>query len=101
MATEKTTPVSDELLRRISAANVAWYEARNAGKNRHPEECELTRACAQLPSPPPLDPVEECAAAFGGPIPGDQANYGFYDVPRARMAHALRRYRELGCPELK
>ncbi len=47
---------------------------------------------SRLPDPPKPDVVNECARAFG-------AHEDEYGRDRA-MREALRKYRELGCPEL-
>lgn len=61
----------------------------------------LCFAIRNLPDPPKPDVVEECAKAYwiadGSPFQhGDAPTPGF----KRNLRAALRRYRELGCPEL-
>jgi len=89
---EKTTPVPDELLRRLAE------HVRNAGAYTKGYDT-LVAMCKQLPSPPPLDPVEECVRAFKAAAYAD--SQAIATCEQAGVRAALQRYRELGCPELK
>jgi hypothetical protein len=79
---EKTTPVPDELLRELARCRLL------------PVGAHVDGLLSLLPTPPPLDPVEECAKAWEGPVGA------LMDTRNGRMLAALRRYRELGCPEI-
>lgn len=87
--TKKTTPVPDELLRELKAALDAPYPNGDM-PNRHHTPGRVTRAIDAIPDPPKPDPVEECKAVMWI---GDRGDAGI-------VRNILRRYRELGCPEI-
>lgn len=93
--TQKTTPVPDELLRELKRLNLPPGSARSMYSAHAVRVAELID---NLPDPPKPDVVEECERArlnsySRGPMAGD--------YNRHAMRAALRRYRELGCPELE
>lgn len=99
---EKTTPVPDELLREITVVMKREMNRLVGGGSLRLEDQvpgDLRQLIHKLPSPPPLDPVEECAKAFRAAAYADTQVIATCE--QAGVKAALQRYRELGCPELK
>lgn len=87
MGNVKTTPVPDELLRELHRITAKHTSSKNGLS-------DLASLMEKLPSPPPLDPVEECGAAAKRQCEGHRFDWN--DLARA----AIIEYRRLGCPEI-
>lgn len=91
---QETIAVPVELVRELKAM---VEEIRTKPGNPASACVALCHEIRRLPDPPKPDVVEECIKAIHGP--GMHSAYTDHGK-REAMLDALRRYRELGCPEL-
>lgn len=95
-AKQEFVQVPVEVVRELKRNIVRIWPKHYEDRTLLPEARELRRLEAQLPDPPKPDVVQECVKAFeNGPNLQDRDDY-----LEESIRCALRRYRELGCPEI-
>lgn len=94
MPKQETIAVPVEVVRELKALRMAYENARIDSEEEQRAADRLSRMVGNIPDPPKPDVVEECFAAWA------RGQGALIDTSKERMRAALRRYRELGCPEL-